>query len=269
MNLILRRFFGILILSILSFALFAQSKDTIWNQKDKQGRNQGYWKPKYENGNPKFRGFFKDGKPVGELTRYYEDGAVKAKMNYHTKDDSVMVSFYYQNGKLWAEGVYINMEKEGVWAYYSYYSGKLVIKENYLHGLKSGFTYKFFESGTITEELEYKNDMKNGRWNQYYENGAARLKANYEMNMRTGSYLVTYPTGEKQVTGQFIKDKMEGKWTYFDEKGNPELEIMYVNGLAQDEDKINDHQKALLMKMEMNKGKYPEPDETNVAPPIK
>jgi len=269
MRLILRLFAFILLLFLISSSSFSQSRDTIWNLKDKQGRNQGFWKPKYENGNPKFIGFFKDGKPVGELIRYYEDGTVKARMIYHANDDTVKVSFFYQNNKLWAEGIYVNMEKEGTWSYYSYYSGKLVIKEKYLRGLKSGISSKFYESGALTEELEYKNDMKNGLWNQYYENGAARLKGNYELNLRTGSYLVTYPSGDKQVTGQFVKDKMDGKWTYFDEKGKPELEIIYVNGIAQDEDKINDHQKALLLKMEMNKGKYPEPDETNIAPPLK
>ena len=101
---------------------------------------------------------------------------------------------------------------------------------------------------------------------QFYENGALRLKANYKMNLRTGSYQVTYPTGQKQVTGLFNLDKMDGKWTYFSEDGKPELEIIYINGVAQNQDKIDEHQKELLLKLESNKGKYPEPDETNIAP---
>ncbi len=266
MRLILRHFSVFSLLLFVSFTLYAQSSDTIWNQKDKQGRNQGFWKPKYENGNPKFLGFFKDGKPIGELVRYYEDGTVKARMIYHVEDDTVQVSFFYQNNSLWAKGIYVNMQKEGNWSYYSYYSGKLVIKENYLHGLKSGLSEKFFESGKLTEEIEYTNDMKNGRWNQFYENGAPRLKANYKMNLRTGSYLVTFPTGQKQITGYFSLDKMDGKWIYFDEDGKPELEIIYVNGVAQNQDKIDEHQKEILLKLELNKGKYPEPDETNIAP---
>jgi antitoxin component YwqK of YwqJK toxin-antitoxin module len=269
MKLILRYFVSFFIIFLSGPVLFAQATDTVWNKMDQQGRRQGFWKANYDDGYPKFKGFFKDGKPVGELQRFYEDGTIKARMIYHENDDSVKVSFYYQTTNLWAKGQYADMKKAGEWSYYSYYSGKLVVKENYERGLKIGMSQKFYESGALTEELEFKNDMKNGKWNQFYENGVPRLKGNYQANLRTGSYLVFYPTGQTQISGQFKNDKMEGKWLYYDEKGKVELEMEYQNGIALNEDKIDEHQKELLIMLELNKGKIPEPNETNMSPTLK
>ena len=269
MRLILRSLALCLISLIFLSGLYGQSTDTAWNTTDKKGIRQGFWKANYENGNPKYKGFFKDGSPVGEFLRFYEDGTLKASMIYHEDADTVQVTLYYQNKKLAAEGLYINMKKEGSWAYYSYYSGSLVCKENYQHGLKVGFSNKYYGTGKLSEELEYGNDMKNGLWKQFYENGTIRLKGNYLLNLRTGAYSVLYPSGQIQIMGQFKRDKMEGKWVYYNEEGKVELEVEYLNGVAQNQDKIDAQQKEIFRQLESNKGKFPEPDETNIAPPVK
>jgi len=266
MKLILRTLTSFLLIFFSLHYLSGQSTDTVWNKTDKQGIRQGFWKASYENGNPKFKGFFKDGSPTGEFMRYYEDGTCKARMIYQENGDTVQVTLYYQNSKLAAEGQYVGMKKEGKWLYYSYYSGKLVCKENYWRGLKAGFSDKYYESGILSEELEYNNDMKNGQWNQFYENGAPRLKGNYKLNLRTGPYLVLYSNGKTQTEGQFQRDKMEGKWVYYNEDGKIELEIDYRNGIALNQDKLDEYQKEMFKQMESNKGKFPEPDETNMAP---
>ena len=54
--------------------------DTVFNQTDKQGHKQGYWKVKYDNGPLKYSAFFKDDKPLGLMKRYFEDGTLKAVM---------------------------------------------------------------------------------------------------------------------------------------------------------------------------------------------
>ena len=269
MKLILRAFATFLGIFFVLPNMFSQTTDTLWNKTDKQGIRQGFWKANYDNGNPKYKGFFKNGNPTGEFTRFYEDGTCKARMNYHEDSDSVEVSLFYQNNKPAAQGIYISMKKEGIWSYYSYYSGKLVCKENYRQGLRVGFSNKYYESGILSEELEYNNDMKSGKWNQFYENGAPRLKGNYYLNLRTGPYMVLYPKGKTQVLGQFKRDRMDGKWEYYDEDGKVELEIEYVNGIAQNEDKIEEYQKEIFKEIESNKGKFPEPDETNSTPPLK
>jgi antitoxin component YwqK of YwqJK toxin-antitoxin module len=269
MKLILRSFGYIFLMFIFISESAGQANDTVWNKTDKQGIRQGFWKASYENGSPKYKGFFKDGSPVGEFLRFYEDGTCKARMVYPENEDTVQVELYYQNAKLAAKGHYLIMKKEGSWSYYSYYSGKLVCQENYLHGLKAGFSHKYYASGILSEELEYNNDMKNGRWSQFYENGSPRLKGNYQINLRTGEFLVLYPSGQTQTKGQFRRDKMEGKWDYYNEDGKLELEIEYQNGIALNQDKIDEYQKKIFQELELNKGKFPEPDETNIASPLK
>ena len=43
----------------------ASGSDTIWNQTDKNGLKQGFWKVTYENGFVKYQGFFKNNLPFG------------------------------------------------------------------------------------------------------------------------------------------------------------------------------------------------------------
>ena len=52
------------------------------NQVDDQGRKSGYWKVDYPNGRTQYEAEFIEGRPVGEMIRYYENGAVKARMNF-------------------------------------------------------------------------------------------------------------------------------------------------------------------------------------------
>ena len=56
----------------------SQKGDTLFNQTDKQGKKQGFWKGKYEKGALKYTAFFKDDKPRGLMKRYFEDSTLKA-----------------------------------------------------------------------------------------------------------------------------------------------------------------------------------------------
>ena len=75
-----------LIIFCISLFIFnflqAQTKDTIFNQTDAKGLKQGFWKVKYDNGSINYTAFFKNGKPVGLMKRYFEDQSLKAEMNF-------------------------------------------------------------------------------------------------------------------------------------------------------------------------------------------
>lgn len=74
------KFFIIIFLTINITNLFAADSDTLWNQTDNKGKKQGNWRANYENGKLKYSGYFKDNKPVGEMKRFHENGALKALM---------------------------------------------------------------------------------------------------------------------------------------------------------------------------------------------
>ena len=124
-----------LLLLSLPLLLASQEYDTI-NQLDTQGRKTGYWEKKTPDGNFVYQGYFKEGRPVGEMKRYYETGELKAVMNYMEDNDTVRTKFYYNDGEPAAEGCYLGNQKEGLWTYYSFYSAAVTSTEFFVHGLK-------------------------------------------------------------------------------------------------------------------------------------
>ena len=72
----------LLIFLISGEELWAQTADTTWNQTDALGQKQGHWKKYDPDGNMIYRGYFKDGKPVGRMERYYADGTRRAELTY-------------------------------------------------------------------------------------------------------------------------------------------------------------------------------------------
>ena len=59
---------------VLSFQCgFAQKKasDTL-NYMDANGKRQGHWIQKYDNGNIQFEGYFKNNVPVGQFKKYHQ-----------------------------------------------------------------------------------------------------------------------------------------------------------------------------------------------------
>jgi len=64
------------------------------NRLNRKGRKQGYWEDYFSNGNPYFKGSYKNGRYDG----YWE--------------------YYYGNGNLYYKGSYVNGLKDGIWEYY-------------------------------------------------------------------------------------------------------------------------------------------------------
>jgi len=246
-----------------SSQIFASKSDTIWNQTDKQGRKQGYWRVSYESGKTKYIGFFKDNKPLGEMKRFYDNGVIKA-IQFFSDGKKSRAKLFYQNGELAAEGNFIESLKDSVWKYYSYYDKTLKLEENYIKGSKEGYSKKYYAQNQIAEEIEWHNNLKHGPWKQYYNDGKIKLNANYFNDSRNGSFLTYYPTGKPEMKGTFQNNLMQGEWIYYDETGNVKSKITYINGVAQNAGELQKKEDAYFKLIDENKGKFPEPDENNI-----
>ncbi len=253
------------VLFFTAIQIFASTNDTIWNQTDKDGRKQGYWRISYETGKIKYQGFFKDNKPVGEMRRYYEDGVIRA-IQYFGNNNKSKAKLYYQNGILAGEGNFIESIKDSVWKYYSYYDKTLKLEEKYSNGVKEGYSKKYYPNGQVAEEILWHNNLKQGPWNQYYEDSIPKLKANYINDMRNGDFLELYPNGKPEIKGNFENNIMQGEWIYYNENGNIKTKVMYVNGIPKNADVLKKQENDFFRMIDNNKGKFPEPDETNIAP---
>src|SRR6056297_741959 len=89
------------------------------NQTDAEGLRQGKWEKRYPGGKLIYVGQFKNGEPVGDWTRFYPGGIVKAKIHYAENSDSAFVQLFSERGKKIAEGNYVNEKRAGKWTLYS------------------------------------------------------------------------------------------------------------------------------------------------------
>lgn len=207
------------------------------NQLDEQGRKTGPWKVDYPNGVTRYKGCFLEGRPVGDMVRYYENGAVQARMKFDTLEDRSFTELYYENGKKAAQGWYVNKEKDSVWTYFSEFDGTVRIREPYLNGKLHGTATSYYPSGEVSEEIQWDQDQKEGPWKQYYVDGSLRLESNYEGNRLEGTYKVFYPDSSLKVSGTYRENKSQGTWDFYDETGSVAYSVEYRDGRPVDQER--------------------------------
>jgi antitoxin component YwqK of YwqJK toxin-antitoxin module len=257
----------ILSVFIFSYGVLTAQPDTLFNQTDAGNLKQGWWKKDYPNGKPIYKGFFKDDKPVGLMTRYFETGLVKAILFYDSKGEYASAKLFYEDGQLAAEGRYYNSLKDSIWKYYSYYDHALTARELYDKGKRNGIMEHFYNNGNLSEKIGWKNDRKNGTWEQYYNNNILKLKGSYADGKLEGEFVVNYNDGKPYLKGKYLNDLRHGKWIFYTEDGLVDMELEYLNGKTKDEDKLDEKQQQLFNMIDENQGKFEEPDETNFIRP--
>jgi antitoxin component YwqK of YwqJK toxin-antitoxin module len=246
--------------------IFAQ-QDTIFNQTDANGLKQGYWKKAHPNGKLMYTGYFKNNKPVGEMRRYYESGALRAILFYNSTGERVRAREFYQSGKIAAEGNYVNSKRDSTWVYYSFYSGSVTSRESYSLGVRDGMMINYYPNGDVSEKIGWKNDKKSGIWEQYFLGNILRLKAGYSDNKLQGDFIVYNTNGEPYIQGKYVNDLREGRWIIHKEDGSIARELDYKQGKSADEAKLEKEQQELFKQIDENMGKFEEPNETDFLGP--
>jgi antitoxin component YwqK of YwqJK toxin-antitoxin module len=229
-------------LILILFALVNQvqsngvfQNDTTFNQKDKNNLKQGFWKKVYPNGKIAYQGFFKDDKPRGIFKRYHEGGTVKAILSYSNDGISSKAKLFYPNGKLAAEGLFYNNQKDSIWKYYSQTS-RLVFEESYKKGLKDGLFKSYYEKGSVYETISWKDGKMHGNPIKiYYFDGKVKVDGNYKDGLKDGS------------------------WKMYDPEGKLVGEMKYINGIAENNDKLLEKESEMLKQIISKAGTISEP----------
>lgn len=229
------------------------------NQKDEQGRKQGYWVRRYSNGKPAYTVTFKDDKPIGEMTRFYFNGNKRVVVIYD-ENQYGKADLFDEKGKLSAKGFYKETQKDSVWQFYSP-EGALYTTEFYIDGKKNGITSHFFKRGNVAEEIEWKEDIKHGVWKKYHENGQLKMTSSYVDGKIEGEYIVFFPDGKLEVQGKFENGLEEGTWVIFNPSGMVAYKIDYKEGKILNEDEFDEKQQKLFDEFEKNKGNIKDPEE--------
>jgi antitoxin component YwqK of YwqJK toxin-antitoxin module len=211
---------------LLSGSLILQGQ----NQLDEQGRKTGHWKVDYSNGRTRYEADFVGGRPVGEMLRYYENGALRARMIIDPGGKRSYVYLFYSNGKAAAEGLYVDQLKDSVWTYFSEFDASVRIREPYAMGKLQGTSQSYYPDGDISEEVDWNENIKHGEWKQYYKNGNTRLSGQYVNGKLQGSYEVYYSDGTIEISGSYQDNRSHGTWCFYDESGKELYSIIYENG---------------------------------------
>jgi len=207
------------------------------NQLDEQGRKSGRWKVDHPNGRTLYEADFFEGRPVGEMIRYYENGVIRARMMFDSTGIRSYARMFFENGDEAAHGWYVNQRKDSVWTYFSPVDGSIRIREPYKDGQLHGIVRKYYSNGRVSEEVEWIEDQKQGSWKQYYPSGAPRLSAFYADDVLNGSYKVYFSNGKLEISGELLNGRSHGTWIYFDEKGEELMSMEFVHGIPVDREK--------------------------------
>ena len=222
-----KKFFSFLLLIFLiSAALCAQPR----NQRDAAGRRQGLWEAVDSRGMPVFRGYFKDDRPIGEMTRFFPTGEVRVIMHYDSSGTNVRARFFWQSGRIAAQGNYVNMKRDSVWTFFRQ-DGTVSSREGFDNGKRHGIEQKFYPNGTsIAEEINWVNDVKEGEWKQFYNRGTPKLLATYKNNVLTGEFKTWQPNANMELEGLYVDGLQHGDWISYDENGEYAFTIKYEKG---------------------------------------
>lgn len=221
------------------------------NLVDDQGRKTGHWKVEYPNGHTLYEADFVEGRPIGEMLRYYENGMLRARMIFERESERSYVYLFYNSGKPSAEGWYINQDKDSVWTYYSDFDASVRIREPYKDGKLNGVSRSYYPMGGISEEVEWKQNVKNGAWKQYFQNGVLRLSGHYENGLLQGPYEVFLSDNTIEISGAYKDNKAHGTWRFYDDEGKEIFALEYVNGIPADMEKYEQWVQDSLIKYEV------------------
>ncbi len=243
---------------ILNAQMYNPYGDSL-NRIDDNGLKQGRWKKEYDNGSIMYEGFFKNGKPVGIMKRYYEDSIIQSYMIFDATGTYASTKIYYNNGELAAEGKYINQQKDSIWTSYSYYSKKITATDSYKNGLKNGLSIMYYEDGKITEKQSYINGVKEGISEQYFPNSNLKQSLIYKNGRPEGEYKSYYVNGALYSKGSFKNGLKNGKWEFYNEDGKSKQSMGFTNGISDNVEELEKMDQEYFKNVDENKGKFSDP----------
>jgi antitoxin component YwqK of YwqJK toxin-antitoxin module len=217
---------------------FAQPPAAI-NQKDAQGRKQGPWERAWADSQQlRYKGQFKDDKPVGTFTYYSTLGKVESTVAHYATGGAAHAKHFHPDGKLMAEGRYAGEQKDSTWNYYDA-TGSLRSTERWKNGRFHGDQEAFFANGQVAERCAWKDGKRNGPCQQFFDSGQVRTSTTYANDVAEGPSLVFTEDGKKEIEGQHVKGQRDGLWKHYNTDGSVLMQILYAQDKVVKEKKEN------------------------------
>jgi antitoxin component YwqK of YwqJK toxin-antitoxin module len=214
---------------LLALPMLAQPPATL-NQKDAKGLKQGPWERTWaESKQLRYKGQFKDDKPVGTFTYYSTTGKLESIVSHYPTGGAAHGTHYHPNGKVLAEGRYVGEQKDSTWNYFDT-EGNLRSTEHWVKGKRNGEQLMFFKDGTPAEKCNYANDQRQGLCQEFHPNGKVKNTSNYVNGLPDGVQTFYYESGKKEIEGRNENGQHEGAWLYYHEDGSVQIQLLYHHG---------------------------------------
>lgn len=111
---------------------------------------------------------------TGQITHYF----TYTDMQLNLKDGKA--TEWWDNANKYQEGIYKNNEREGLWQFYSFSSGKLTGSGTYINGKQEGIWKSFADStGLLSAEYTYKSNKREGLFKEYDKKGNLMRQGEY------------------------------------------------------------------------------------------
>jgi antitoxin component YwqK of YwqJK toxin-antitoxin module len=207
------------------------------NLTDANGRKQGPWSKVYPGTKVyQYKGQFKDDKPVGTFTYYYQSSKLKAIVKHIEGTNRSEAVYYHENGLVMSKGIYKDLKKDSIWLNFGP-SGRLSNKETYKNDLLDGKKIVFYVPEDIEDKSQlvmsvsfYKEGKMNGEYVEYFEGGSLKVKGAYVMDRKSGLW-VSYDVGGFKMTEETFRNGLKHGWCMaFDESGKVVGKQYYLDG---------------------------------------
>lgn len=240
----------------LIFILFLGLTQTLYaqdfNQVDSKGRKQGEWRKVYEGKNVyEYKGQFKDDKPIGKFSYFYENGKVKAVIDHGDGSGRSEAYFYHPNGKLMTFGIYRNMKKDSVWVSFGpsgRVSNTTTYKKDSIDGLQT--VYFVPEDPTdkrqvVSETYQWVNGKRQGEYKRYFVNGVLMIKGQFDNDKRVGIWEEYHTNGNRFMLKRYKNGVPHGWWVIYDDQMKRVKEVYYNSGKILEGKQLERHLKLL------------------------
>ena len=234
------------------------------NVTDAQGRKQGLWSKKYDNGNCRYRATFKDDQVVDSLVRYHENGKKSALIVYRA-DGVGNALLYDESERPIAQGLYRGNLRDSLWRLFDAEHHVTAI-EPYDKGVLNGVVTVYYPNGDVAEETSYVNGIKQGPWRQYFRGMAKKVTASYRNGQLHGEFKGYNQEAICDVDGQYDNGREQGIWKLYDNDTHERYELNYNNGVLINAAELDERMQKKAAEYEKQRKFIKDPDNFRADP---
>jgi antitoxin component YwqK of YwqJK toxin-antitoxin module len=153
---------------------------------------------------------YRDGKPVGELREFDEQGNLAGRAAFLDGRMLVRKIQRYPSGEKRHEGWVLRSPSQGE-PLFDWWNG----------------------TAQATPAIDGRAEQKHGQWTAWYRNGQKQTEGEYAEGQAVGTFTWWYENGQKQAEGAYVDGREQGTWTTWHPQGQKQSQDLYVAGVLQ------------------------------------